>query len=147
MMELCYIEKQEIPSVNSEFLFSWFRDVCSREEKELGDVTVIFCSDDYLLKMNQDYLNHDYYTDIITFDYSDGNLVSGDLFISLDTVESNAVLFEVDFVHELYRVCVHGVLHLCGYKDKLELDEKQMRDKEEEMLQLVMFHVEHLRDV
>jgi rRNA maturation RNase YbeY len=126
-------------------LFSWYTQVCSVESKVLGDVTLIFCSDDYLLEMNRTHLNHDYYTDIITFDYSEDYIVSGDLFISYDRVVDNATSFSSSVIDELHRVCVHGLLHLCGYKDKSDVDEQLMRQKEDEMLNLRVFHVEHLK--
>ncbi|MBN9295289.1 MAG: rRNA maturation RNase YbeY [Flavobacteriia bacterium] len=96
----------------------WISQIVSRETKSLGDLTYIFCDDEYILDVNRQYLDHDYYTDIITFDYSEGGVVSGDLFISLDTVRSNSELFSTPFLQELHRVIIHGVLHLCGYKDK-----------------------------
>ena len=134
-----------VNEVNEAFLDSWFEAVTSLEEKILGDVSVILTSDNYLLEMNKQYLDHDYFTDIITFDYTEGTIVSGDLFISLDRVKDNASTLSVDFKDELHRVCVHGLLHLVGYKDKSEDDEKLMRSKEDEMLKLRVFHVEHLK--
>ncbi|MNY42258.1 Endoribonuclease YbeY [compost metagenome] len=131
--------------MNPEFLFAWYSNVCELEGKSLGDLSLIFCSDEHLLQMNKEYLDHDYYTDIITFDYTEGSLVSGDLFISVDRVRDNASEFGVSSQDELHRVCIHGLLHLCGYKDKSEADEKLMRSKENEMLLLREFHVEHLK--
>jgi len=145
MVEIHIEDVAEIPGINSEFLFAWFGQVCSVEGKELGDLNVILCSDDYLLEMNRTHLDHDYYTDIITFDYTDGSVVSGDLFISVDRVRENAQDLSLGFMDELNRVCVHGLLHLCGYKDKSESDEVIMRSKENEMLDLRKFHVEHLK--
>ena len=145
MVEVFFEDINEVPGVNPEFLFSWYSRVCEIEGKELGDVSLIFCSDEHLLEMNKQYLDHDYYTDIITFDYTVGNLVSGDLFVSLDRVADNATRMSLTFDDELHRVCVHGLLHLCGYKDKSEADEKLMRAKEDEMLMLRKFHVEHLK--
>jgi rRNA maturation RNase YbeY len=145
MVEIHFEDIDEVPGVNSEFLFSWYTQVCSVESKVLGDVTLIFCSDDYLLEMNRTHLNHDYYTDIITFDYSEDYIVSGDLFISYDRVVDNATSFSSSVIDELHRVCVHGLLHLCGYKDKSDVDEQLMRQKEDEMLNLRVFHVEHLK--
>lgn len=145
MVEIHFENIDEVPGVNSEFLFSWYTQVCSVESKVLGDVTLIFCLDDYLLEMNRTHLNHDYYTDIITFDYSEDNIVSGDLFISYDRVVDNATSFSSSVNDELHRVCVHGLLHLCGYKDKSVEDELLMRQKEDEMLNLRVFHVEHLK--
>jgi probable rRNA maturation factor len=145
MVEIHFEDIDKVPGVNSEFLFSWYTQVCVIEDKLLGDVTLIFCSDEYLLDMNRTHLDHDYYTDIITFDYSEGNIVSGDLFISYDRVVDNASSFSSSINDELHRVCVHGLLHLCGYKDKSKLDELLMRQKEDEMLNLRLFHVEHLK--
>ena len=96
---------------NVSLILDWYINVSSQENKELGDVTIIFCSDDYLLDVNRQHLDHDYYTDIITFDYSDFPLVSGDLFISVDRVKENAIDFNVSFEHELHRVIIHGFLH------------------------------------
>jgi rRNA maturation RNase YbeY len=101
----------------------------------------IFCDDEYLLKINQDYLDHDTYTDIITFPYGDLNVIAGDIFISVERVKENAVNFRVDFELELKRVMAHGVLHLLGYGDKSEEEVLQMRLKEDEKIKL--FHVEH----
>lgn len=104
---------------------------------ELGDINYVFGSDDWLLRYNQEYLNHDYYTDIITFDYCENNTVSGDLLISLDRVEDNAKQENVSRETELYRVCFHGVLHLVGYKDKSEQDIIIMRKKEDYYLSML----------
>jgi len=114
---------------NSAFVLSISKLITS-ENKVLGDITVIFVSDDYLLKMNKEYLDHDYYTDIITFDYCQQNLVSGDLFISIDRVSDNSFNFGVEFINELHRVIVHGVLHLCGYKDDTQEAKNRMRELE-----------------
>lgn len=109
----------------------WIKTVCSSESKKLGDIAFIFCSDDYILDVNVKYLGHDYYTDIITFDYCEGDRISGDLFISIDSVRDNAEHFGVDFETELNRVMVHGVLHLIGYDDHNDEDIKMMRAKED----------------
>lgn len=145
MVDIEYIELTEVPDINPEFLFSWYTDVVTSFGKELGDITVVCCSDEYLLEMNREHLDHDYYTDIITFDYSEGTVVSGDLFISLDRVLDNAEQLNLLFRDELHRVCIHGVLHLCGLKDKSEEDELRMRGAEDEALKRRMFHVEHLK--
>lgn len=118
----------------------WISKVVASESKELDEINYIFCDDNYLLKINQDYLNHDTYTDIISFDYSKGNILSGDIFISVERVRDNAQDFGVLFEEELRRVMAHGVLHYCGYKDKTEADQKLMRQKENEKIK--MFHVE-----
>lgn len=145
MVEVFFEDIEEVPGVNPEFLFAWYSNVCEVEGKVLGDLSLIFCSDEHLLEMNKEYLQHDYYTDIITFDYSEDSLVSGDLFISVDRVQDNADEFDVLFQDELHRVCIHGLLHLCGYKDKSDEDERIMRLKENEMLVLREFHVKHLK--
>ncbi|NDV42121.1 rRNA maturation RNase YbeY [Flagellimonas sediminis] len=118
----------------------WINRILESEGFVLGQIDYIFCTDDYLLELNQEYLNHDTFTDIITFDYTDGITISGDIFISTDRVKENASSFEVGFEEELLRVMSHGVLHLMGYGDKSEKDQRQMRSKEEEKMN--MFHVE-----
>ena len=117
----------------------WLSKVISSEMKSEGEINYIFCDDDYLVEINQQYLNHDTLTDIISFDYSIGKELHGDIYISIERVRENAVDFNESFEEELKRVLVHGVLHYCGYKDKSEEDEKLMRQKEEEKMK--MFHV------
>lgn len=130
MIEL--IEKnREVPNVSLEPFVFWLTDVIKAEGKELGDVSIVVGSDDWLLKFNNDYLNHDYFTDIITFDYCEGITVSGDLLISMDRVDDNAVENNVPRETEFLRVCVHGVLHLCGYGDKTDDEVVVMREKED----------------
>jgi rRNA maturation RNase YbeY len=126
---------------NEEQLSNWISRVIASEEKKEGEINYIFCDDDYLLNLNEQYLNHDTLTDIISFDYSMGNEIHGDIFISTERVKDNATDFKVSFEEELKRVMVHGVLHYCGYKDKTEEDEALMRSKEDEKIK--MFHVEH----
>lgn len=118
----------------------WISEVIASEGKKEGDINYIFCDDAYLLDINQKYLDHDTLTDIISFDYTVGNELHGDIFISVDRVRENATEFGVAFDTELMRVMAHGVLHYCGYKDKTEADETVMRNKEEE--KMAMFHVE-----
>lgn len=125
---------------NEEAISHWISNVIKSEDKKEGEINYIFCDDEYLLQINQEHLQHDYYTDIISFDYTVGNEISGDMFISIERVKENAVDFNVSFEEELKRVLVHGVLHYCGYKDKSEDDELLMRSKEDE--KLAMFHVE-----
>lgn len=108
----------------------WLKMVIESEIKKTGDISIIFCSDRYILDVNMKYLQHDYFTDIITFDYCEGNSISGDLFVSIDSVRENAIHFGVDFETELDRVMVHGVLHLIGYDDHNEKDIAVMRQKE-----------------
>ena len=125
---------------NEEAISGWISNVIKSEDKKEGEINYIFCDDEYLLEINKEHLQHDYYTDIISFDYSVGNEINGDMFISVDRVKENAEDFNVTFEEELKRVIVHGVLHYCGYKDKSEADEFLMRSKEDE--KLAMFHVE-----
>ena len=108
----------------------WLKFVAESESRRLGDIAIIFCSDNYILDINIKYLQHNYFTDIITFDYCDGNRLSGDLFISIDSVRENASFYKTEFAHELNRVIVHGLLHLIGYDDHTPEDIAQMRAKE-----------------
>ena len=114
----------------------WLKMVAGSEIRKIGDINVIFCSDNYILDVNMKYLQHDYFTDIITFDYCEGKVLSGDLFISVDSVRENSIEFGTDFEEELYRVIVHGVLHLIGYDDHTDEDKKVMRQKEDYYLQM-----------
>lgn len=114
----------------------WISQVISSEQKQEGEINYIFCDDDYLIEINLQYLDHDTLTDIISFDYSEGIILQGDIFISVERVADNADDFDVPFAEELKRVMAHGVLHYCGYKDKSEADEDLMRQKEEEKMQL-----------
>ncbi len=114
----------------------WLRLVAESEIRRIGDIYIIFCSDNYMLDINQKFLGHDYFTDIITFDYCVGDRLSGDLFISVETVQDNALEYEVEFEDELNRVIVHGVLHLIGYDDKTEEERELMRKKEDYYLSL-----------
>jgi rRNA maturation RNase YbeY len=110
----------------------WLTSVAEGKRKRLGEISYRFCTDEEILRVNQQYLQHDYYTDIITFDYSDDRFIAGDIYISLDTVRSNAVQYGTVFMEELYRVIVHGLLHLCGFKDKTPSEAKKMRQAENE---------------
>ena len=115
---------------------AWLKAVAGLEKKKLGQINIIFCSDDYILQVNKKYLQHDYFTDIITFDYCEGETLSGDLFISVDSVRENSVYYKTDFTEELDRVIVHGLLHLIGYDDHSEEEQKTMRSKENQYLQI-----------
>lgn len=117
-------------SVNTDYQ-KWLEDIILSEGKKLGEISYIFCDDEYLLKINQDYLQHDYYTDIITFDYVKGKTISGEIFVSLQRISDNASTLSKNYEEELRRVLAHGILHLCGYKDKTEEEEKGMRGKED----------------
>ena len=119
---------------------SWISRVILSEEKKEGEINFIFCDDEYLHKLNVEYLEHDTLTDVISFDYSVGNELHGDVYISTERVADNAIDFNVTFEEEIKRVIIHGILHYCGYKDKSDTDEALMRFKEEEKIK--MFHVE-----
>jgi rRNA maturation RNase YbeY len=119
----------------------WISRIIASEGFDEGEINYIFCDDQYLHKINVEYLDHDTLTDVISFDYKVGNILQGDIFISIERVQDNAIDFNVSFEDELKRVLSHGVLHFCGYKDKSSKDEALMRSKEEEKMQ--MFHVEH----
>lgn len=118
----------------------WISKIISSEGFLEGEINYIFCDDEYLLNINVEYLNHDTYTDIISFDYTVGNLVQGDIFVSIERVAENASNYNVSFENELRRVLSHGILHYCGFKDKTEEDAKLMRQKEDE--KIALFHVE-----
>ena len=118
----------------------WIEQVIASENMKLEEINYIFCDDEYLLKLNIEFLNHDTYTDIISFNNNVGTILEGDIFISTERVKENAETFGVIFEEELRRVLSHGILHLCGYNDKTEEDFLIMRDKEEEKMKL--FHVE-----
>jgi probable rRNA maturation factor len=109
----------------------WIETIAKTEKKTVGGINYVFVNDDELLKLNKQYLKHNSYTDIITFDYTEGKEISGDIFISVDRVKENAKKFKAKFDDELHRVMIHGVLHLCGYKDKTPKDSKEMRKKED----------------
>lgn len=116
---------------------AWLRLVAESEIRRIGNISIIFCSDNYILDINRKYLEHDYFTDIITFDYCEGDRLSGDLFISVDSVRENAVEYKTEFRDELNRVMVHGILHLIGYDDYTDEDIAVMRSKENYYLSLL----------
>lgn len=122
---------------NEELVSGWISNVLHEEGFKEGDINYVFCDDEYLHKLNVEFLDHDTLTDVISFDYTMGKLISGDIFISVDRVRDNANDFKVDFINELYRVIIHGILHYCGYKDKDEEDVKTMRTKENHYLSLI----------
>lgn len=128
MIAFEYLKTEDITEINQNK--KWLNQVISNEAKEEGDITYIFCDDDYLLEKNIRFLNHNTLTDVITFDYCEGNYVNGDIFISIERVKENSEVFKVDFLTELNRVMVHGLLHLLGYKDKTERESNLMRKKE-----------------
>lgn len=131
-----FFEDTDFRFTGRRFNNSWIKAVAAAEDRSVGNIDIIFCSDAYLLEINKKYLSHDYYTDIITFDYCEGKVLSGDLFISVDCVLANAEFYGVSFEDELYRVIIHGVLHLIGYDDHTDSDIAQMRSKEGESLEL-----------
>ena len=132
-----YAEEVKLPAIKKRVTTAWIRSVAAVYGKKVGDVSYIFCSDEKILEVNKEYLQHDYYTDIISFDYTEGKRISGDLFISLDTVKSNAEQFGVDYNEELHRIIIHGILHLCGINDKAEGEREIMTQKENEALALM----------
>jgi len=132
-----FVDTKDILSQKNK-IKSWIKSVVEQRGWKTGEISYIFCSDEYLLNVNQTYLKHDYFTDIITFDYTDATKVSGDLFISIDRVRDNAQELNLSFEQELYRVIIHGVLHLLGLKDKTEEEAKEMRKAEEECLKSMM---------
>ena len=107
-----------MPNIKKRLTTAWIRSVAATYGMKVGDVNYIFCNDERILEVNREYLQHDYYTDIITFDYTEGNIISGDLFISLDTVRTNSEQFATEYEEELHRTIIHGILHLCGINDK-----------------------------
>ena len=125
---------------NEVAIAAWLGNVITSENKKEGEINYIFCDDEYLHKINVEYLNHDTLTDIISFDYSIGEELHGDIFVSIERVKDNAIDFKVPFEEELKRVLVHGILHYCGFKDKGDAEELLMRSKEDE--KIAMFHVE-----
>lgn len=135
-MILFFSEEVEFKFKNRSLYKRWIREIILTEQrfdnlKKCGDLNIIFCNDEYLLNVNNQYLKHNYYTDIITFDYSDNQIINGDLFISVDSVKNNSVTYKTEFMTELSRVIIHGVLHLCGYNDHTEEDKKLMKEKED----------------
>ena len=126
----------KLPAIKKRETTEWIKKVALSYNKRIGDINYIFCNDEKILEVNKQFLQHDYYTDIITFDYSLKDRISGDLFISLDTVKSNAELFKQEYEQELYRVIIHGILHLCGINDKGEGEREIMEEAENKALSL-----------
>ena len=134
MIDFQYINADKI---STEDISNWLKDVTTKEGKEIGELVYVFCNDDYLIEKNIQFLKHDTLTDVITFDYCNEGIISGDILISTERVKENALKYEVDFLTELHRVMVHGLLHLLGYKDKSESDTALMREKENYYLKLI----------
>lgn len=134
MSILFHNEDVKSPKIKKQLVKNWIKSVIASEGKQLGNVNYIFCSDEYLLQVNKQYLNHDYYTDIITFDYVDEGLISGDIFVSVDRIEENGKQYGSGFDAELRRILVHGILHLIGFGDKTPQEKKIMTGKEDQYL-------------
>jgi rRNA maturation RNase YbeY len=124
----------KMPAIKRREVSAWVKAVAQSYGKKVGDIAYIFCNDEKILEVNKEYLQHDYYTDIITFDYCEGDTISGDLFISLDTVRSNSELVGATYEQELYRVIIHGILHLCGINDKAPGEREIMEAAEDKAL-------------
>lgn len=127
----------KMPAINKTNIRAWVKQVAQNHGKRVGEVSYIFCDDEKILEVNRQYLQHDYYTDIITFDYTEGDKISGDLFISLDTVRTNAEQFEQPYDRELHRVIIHGILHLCGINDKGPGEREVMEQHENQALEIL----------
>ncbi|NDV80545.1 rRNA maturation RNase YbeY [Bacteroides sp. 51] len=127
----------KMPAIAKKDITAWIKAVAESYGKKVGEIAYIFCSDEKILEVNRTYLQHDYYTDIITFDYTEGNKIAGDLFISLDTVTTNAEQFSTTYNEELHRVIIHGILHLCGIDDKGPGEREKMEAAENKALQLL----------
>ena len=130
-------ENIAFPPIKRNDTKKWIKKIADLYERKVGDVNYIFCNDERILEVNNQYLAHDYYTDIITFDYSREGVIAGDIFISLDTVLSNSEKFNTNYHEELHRVMIHGVLHLCGVGDTSEEEEKKMREAEDRALSML----------
>ena len=124
----------DFPNIKKRETSTWIKKIANSFNKKIGDIGYLFCNDEKILEINRQYLDHDFYTDIISFDYSEGDIISGDIFISLDTVRTNSQKYNTDYQEELYRVIIHGVLHLCGLDDKLDEDAISMREAENSAL-------------
>ena len=127
-------EDVTLPDIPKQEISHWIKKTATEYGKRTGEIAYIFCKDKHMLEVNNQYLHHDYYTDIITFDYSEGTIISGDIFISIDTVKSNALEFKVSFDEELKRIMIHGILHLCGQDDKTPELRLEMTQKENSAL-------------
>ena len=130
-------EDIKMPSIKRREISEWIKSVAASYGKKVGEIAYIFCSDEKILEVNRQYLEHDYYTDIITFDYTEGSRIGGDLFISLDTVRTNAEQFNQPYERELHRVIIHGILHLCGINDKGPGERELMEEAENKALGLI----------
>ena len=136
---MIYFDYEDVSDLqlDTDLIIKWINRVVDQHKGICKEISFLFCSDEYILKMNRAYLNHDYYTDIITFDYCEDRFISGDILISLDTVRSNANTYNTSFDEELHRVIIHGILHLLGFKDKTAEEDAAMHALEDEALQLL----------
>ncbi|MBV5313036.1 MAG: rRNA maturation RNase YbeY [Prolixibacteraceae bacterium] len=132
-----FVESIPFPKFKKRSTSNWIKSVIILEGKTPGDISFVFCSDEYLLEVNRKYLQHDYFTDIITFDYVEDTNINGDIFISIDRVKENSLEYSSSFDNELHRILIHGVLHLLGYKDKKKGDKKLMTKKEDFYLKVL----------
>ena len=126
-----------LPKIKKRETANWIKTVAKNYNRKVGEIAYLFCDDEKILEINRTYLQHDFYTDIITFDYSEEDTISGDIFISIDTVRSNSQKYQTEFMEELHRVIIHGILHLCGVNDKSEEEETEMREAENSALTLL----------
>ncbi len=129
-------ENVKIPDFIDESVVKWITKIINKYSRTTGDINYLFCDDSYILEVNKRFLNHNYFTDIITFDYCNANVISGDLIISIDTVKTNSLLYNTTFTEELLRVIIHGILHLIGFNDHSDDEKKQMRELENKALNL-----------
>lgn len=134
-------ENIKLPDIKKKETSRWIEKVASLYNKSIGDVNYIFCDDDKIIEVNRKFLDHDFYTDIITFDYSEDSIISGDIFISLDTVLSNSQKYNTEYKEELMRVIIHGILHLCDIDDRTDTEELEMRKAEENALKILKDNV------
>ncbi|MGV8962107.1 MAG: rRNA maturation RNase YbeY [Candidatus Saccharimonadaceae bacterium] len=130
-------EGVDLPKIKKRILSKWIEKVAEKYEKKTGEISYLFCDDEKILEVNREYLKHDFYTDIITFDYCEEDTISGDIFISLQTVASNSQMYQTDYLQELHRVIIHGILHLCGLNDASDDEEKIMRLAEDSALEML----------
>ena len=130
-------EDIDFPKIEEDKLSEWIDKVAKKYNKEVGEISYLFCDDEKILEVNREYLNHDFYTDIITFDYSEDDIISGDIIISLQMVELNSQMYKTEYLEELHRVIIHGILHLCGVKDSTLEEETLMRKAEDNALEML----------
>ncbi len=130
-------ENVDFPAIKKRDTANWIKAVAKKHDRQVGEISYLFCDDKKILEINRQYLQHDFYTDIITFDYSEKKTISGDITISLDTVRSNSQQYQTEYVEELNRVIIHGILHLCGLDDHTDTEKKAMREAENSALLLL----------